>query len=69
MGAVLLGLAGAAWLMAEWDNPAASSDAVFTIGLLVWTVAPVLVTHAVLAYPTGWLRRWRDRVLVLPGMP
>ena len=64
---MLLGLSGAGWLVAEWDNPAASSEIVFTAGLLFWTVAPVLLTHAVLAYPTGRLRRWRDRLLVLTG--
>ena len=66
-GAVLLGLAGAGWLVAEWDNPAASSDVVFTIGLVLWTVGPVLLTHAALAYPTGRLRSWPARVLVAAG--
>ena len=67
MGAVLLGLAGSGWLVAEWDNPAASSDVVFTLGLVLWTVGPVLLTHAALAYPTGRLRSWPARVLVAAG--
>ena len=66
-GALLLGLAGAGWLVAEWDNPAASSDVVFTLGLVLWTVGPVLLTHAALAYPTGRLRSWPARFLVAAG--
>ena len=62
-GALLLGLAGAGWLVAEWDNPASTSDVVFTTGLVLWTVGPVLLTHAALAYPTGGLRSWTARVV------
>lgn len=66
-GALLLGLAGAGWLVAEWDNPSASSDEVFTTGLTLWTVGPVLLTHAALAYPTGRLKSWPARLLVAAG--
>ena len=63
----LLILPGAGWLVAEWDNPAAPSGIVFTTGLLLWTVAPVMLAHAVLAYPSGRLRRWPARLLVTSG--
>ena len=66
-GALLLGLAGAGWLVAEWDNPASTSDVVFTTGLTLWTVGPVLLTHAALAYPTGGLRSWTARAVVVAG--
>ncbi len=66
-GATLLGLAGAGWLLAEWDNPAATSDVVFTAGLTFWTVGPVLLAHAALAYPTGRLGSWSARLLVAAG--
>ncbi|WP_432889824.1 sensor histidine kinase [Kribbella sp. CA-245084] len=57
-------LAGCAWFLAEWDNPGASSSAVFSIGLALYAVCPAAVAHAVLMYPSGQLRSWINRIVV-----
>lgn len=49
----LLSIAGLTWLIAEWDNPGARSALVFGAGLVVATVCPVLVAHAVLRMNGG----------------
>jgi signal transduction histidine kinase len=46
---------GFGWFLLEWNNPGVGSAAVFTIGLVLFLVAPPLVAHAVLAYPAGRL--------------
>ena len=48
---IMLTAAGVAWLLVEWNNPGDRSALVFTIGLVLGTVCPVLVSHAVLRYP------------------
>ena len=50
------------WFLAEWNNPELGSALVFTIGLLLFAVAPPLVAHATLSYPSGRLTSWLDRV-------
>jgi len=47
--------AGIGWFFAEWNNPGLASPAAFTFGLIVAALAPPLVGHAALAYPTGRL--------------
>jgi signal transduction histidine kinase len=47
----ILALAGVSWLVAEWNGPDAGSAVVFTIGLVGYTVYPVLIAHAALRYP------------------
>jgi signal transduction histidine kinase len=49
------------WFLAEWNNPELGSALVFTIGLLLFAVAPPLVAHATLSYPAGRLTSWLDR--------
>jgi signal transduction histidine kinase len=49
------------WFLAEWNNPELGSAFVFTIGLLLFAVAPPLVAHATLSYPAGRLTSWLDR--------
>ena len=51
----LLVAAGFAWFLAEFNNPGAGSEALFTTGLVTYAVCPVLVAHAALAYPGGAL--------------
>jgi signal transduction histidine kinase len=63
---LILGATSCAWLLAEWDNPAAST-VVFSTGLALSASAPAVLTHLALAYPSGRLRNWVDRGLVAAG--
>ncbi len=45
---VLLGAASSAWFIAQWDSAWARSALVFGAGLVLGSVCPVLVAHAVL---------------------
>jgi signal transduction histidine kinase len=45
---VLLGAASSAWFVAQWDSAWARSALVFGAGLVLGSVCPVLVVHAVL---------------------
>ena len=58
-----LAAAACGWFLLEWNNPGASSPLVFTVGLLLYAVAPPLVAHALL---TGFGPRMPrlDRVLL-----
>jgi len=49
----LLAAAGVSWFFVEWNNPGIGSPVAFTFGLVVWALAPPVVAHAVLAYPSG----------------
>src|SRR5215468_4280013 len=49
----LLAAAGVRWFFVEWDNPGIGSPAAFTLGLVAWALAPPVVAHAILAYPSG----------------
>jgi signal transduction histidine kinase len=60
--AALVVAASVGWFLAEWNNPELGSAFVFTIGLLLFAVAPPLVAHATLSYPSGRLTSWLDRV-------
>jgi signal transduction histidine kinase len=51
---LLLAAAGVAWFFPEWDNPGAGAAA-FTFGLASYALAPAVVAHAVMAYPSGRL--------------
>ena len=57
LGAILVA-ASFAWFLLEWNNPAAGSAVVFTIGLVLYAAAPPLVAHAMLAYPDGRVGWW-----------
>jgi signal transduction histidine kinase len=61
----LLAAAGVSWFFAEWDNPGIGSPAAFTFGLVVWALAPPVVAHAILVYPSGRPLPVLDRVAVL----
>ena len=52
-----LGLAAVAltWFLAVWNSPGAASAVVFTVGLVLGAVCPVVVAHVVL----GWQQRTR----------
>jgi signal transduction histidine kinase len=63
VGPVLVA-AGIAWFVAEWDNPAGGSPAVFTIGLVLSASCPALVGIAVFAHPAGRMAGWPERVAV-----
>jgi signal transduction histidine kinase len=60
----LLVAAGFAWFIAEWDNPGNGSALAFTIGLCLYTACAPVVAHAVLAYPHGRLRTFREQAAV-----
>ena len=60
-GALLVAL-GYAWLLAPL--PAASNPVVFTAGIVLGAFWGPLLAHALLSFPTGRLRRRRERVLV-----
>ena len=62
---ILLAGAGLAWFAAEWDSPGVGSSLAFTAGLCLSAACPVLVGHAVLAYPGGRLASRIERVVVL----
>jgi signal transduction histidine kinase len=61
LGAILVA-ASFAWFLLEWNNPAAGSALVFTIGLVLYAAAPPLVAHAMLAYPDGRVGWWPGRL-------
>ncbi len=60
----LLAAAGCAWFLAEWDNPGVGSAAVFTIGLVLYAACTPLAAWAMLAYPSGRLASWGERLSV-----
>jgi len=59
---VILVAASFAWFLLEWNNPAAGSAVVFTLGLALYAAAPPLVAHAMLAYPDGRVGWWPGRL-------
>jgi signal transduction histidine kinase len=59
---VILVAASFAWFLLEWNNPAAGSALVFTIGLVLYAAAAPLVAHAMLAYPDGRVAWWPGRL-------
>jgi signal transduction histidine kinase len=61
LGTILVA-ASFAWFLLEWNNPAAGSAFVFTIGLALYAAAAPLVAHAMLAYPDGRVAWWPGRL-------
>jgi signal transduction histidine kinase len=61
LGAILVA-ASFAWFLVEWNNPAAGSAFVFTIGLVLYAAAAPLAAHAMLAYPDGRVAWWPGRL-------
>ncbi len=61
----LFGLAAVAWSLEEWNNPATAFGAAFTLGLVGYAIAPAVVAHAVLAYPTGRLASPLERLTIV----
>jgi signal transduction histidine kinase len=60
----LLAAASGAWFLAEWDNPGVGSAWVFTIGLVLYAACPPFVAWGMLAYPSGRLASWSERLPV-----
>jgi signal transduction histidine kinase len=58
----LLASGGFGWFLIEWNNPGIGSDLAFAIGLVLYAVCAPLIAHAALAYPSGRLSGWADRV-------
>lgn len=54
---VLLALAGVAWLVQEWNSPAAFGALVFTLGLACSSLCPALVAHVAVIHPDRKLER------------
>ena len=48
-------VAGIVWLVSEWDNPVAGSDAAFSWGLVLYAATPAAVMHAGLSRSAGIL--------------
>ena len=61
---LLLAAAGVAWFFAEWNNPGVGVGVAFTFGLVAHALAPPVVAHAVLAYPSGRLSSGLERAAV-----
>jgi signal transduction histidine kinase len=61
----LFGLAAFAWSLEEWNNPGTGIGAAFTTGLVGYAVAPAVVAHAVLAYPSGRLASPLERLTIV----
>jgi signal transduction histidine kinase len=61
-GALLMGT-GLAWLASGWDDPGADGSLVFTVGLLVSTVYPVLLAHAAVRFLTPRLATFERAAL------
>jgi signal transduction histidine kinase len=61
LGAIFIA-ASFAWFLWEWNNQAAGSALVFTVGLVLYAAAPPLVAHAMLAYPDGRVGWWLGRL-------
>lgn len=53
---VLLAAGGTLWLLADWANPAIGSSAGFTIGLVLGSLAPAVMAHALLVLGSGRLQ-------------
>ncbi len=62
---LLLAAAGVAWFFAEWNNPEVGVGAAFTFGLVASALAPAVVAHAVLAYPSGRVSSRLERLAVV----
>ncbi|HEV2255538.1 MAG TPA: histidine kinase [Streptosporangiaceae bacterium] len=60
---LFLAAAGVAWFFPEWDNPGVGAAA-FAFGLVTYALAPAVVAHAVLAYPSGRLSSPLGRLAV-----
>jgi signal transduction histidine kinase len=60
---LLLAAAGIAWLIAEWNSPAAG--AAFSAGLVLYAAWPPLLAHAALRYADGPLSRLETAVLAV----
>ena len=60
----LLSLAGLTWFVAQWDGAGARAAWIFGVGLVLATVCPVLVAHAVLRIEAG-LGRFEAPAVVL----
>jgi signal transduction histidine kinase len=67
VGPILVAASGA-WFVAEWDNPSAGSAVVFTIGLVLYTGCAPLVAWGMLAYPSGRLAWWGERVAIVVAL-
>jgi signal transduction histidine kinase len=49
----LLAAGGVAWFFPEWNNPGVGIAVAFTFGLIIYALAPAVVAHAVIVYPSG----------------
>ena len=63
----LLAIAGIAWLLPDWGDPAIGSSVGFSLGVGLGWVYPAVVAQAVLMATDDGASRQRDRVLVVAG--
>ena len=47
----ILAVAGLAWFLVEWPNPASAGSLIFSVGLIFHIAYPALIAHAALAFP------------------
>ena len=64
---LLLTLAGFAWFVIAWSDPASGLSVLFTIGLVGRAAYAPLVAHAALAFPDGQLRDRGEAVVLGVG--
>jgi signal transduction histidine kinase len=52
----ILTVAGLAWFLTEWPNPASAGSLIFSVGLIFHVAYPALIAHAAIAFPDAQLR-------------
>jgi signal transduction histidine kinase len=60
----ILAVAGLAWFLTEWPNPASAGSLIFSVGLVFHVAYAALIAHAALAFPDGRLGTPIARALV-----
>ena len=63
----IIAVAGLAWLLVEWPNPASAGSLTFSVGLVFHVAYPALIAHAALAFPNGRLGTPIARAVVAAG--
>jgi signal transduction histidine kinase len=63
----LMTAAGFLWFVNEWNDPQVGNALVFTFGIALYAVVPVVVAHALLSYPRGRLSSRPERLGLAAG--
>jgi signal transduction histidine kinase len=62
---MLMAGAGGTWAISEWVNPGSAPAIVFTLGLLLGSAWPAVLTHAALSWPEGRSRPTVPRLILV----